>query len=215
MQMSRNNLMTDTTNVYTPIDDVYADIKPSASAYNAVDEKDDMLLNIQSKLGAFSTTEPEIEDNFTNPDLMPTATTMRLGNQRTAEDIAVQKKVRAKVAVSTRTKVMISTYIIVVLALILAVTLCGVAISGTFAGIGSLKAQYSDRLIELSELQEIINADNYEELLEKATEMGFVQVDGSNSFQYTELETRPAQNINIQSNWFNDLCEWLSGIFGG
>lgn len=214
MDMSRNNTITrDNTDIFASMDNVYAGIKPSHLPYEAVDEEDAMLRSIQQKLGGISTTDVGQEETVNNPDLMPSETTMRLEFKRNYAQNAEYAATRGRL--STRQKVYIASYIAVVLALVLAVTLCGVAITGSFASVSGIEAEYADKSQQLNDLNELVNEDNYDALLDKATEMGFVQVDQSNSYQYTQLETRPAQNYNVQTNWFDQLCQWLSGVFGG
>ncbi|MEG1706172.1 MAG: hypothetical protein RR291_01585, partial [Clostridia bacterium] len=67
---------------------------------------------------------------------------------------------------------------------------------------------------ELKEFQEqLVNVDTAT-LLKKAEELGFTEANNSNTKRYDILSTRPAQNSVAESNWFNDLCNWVSDLLG-
>ena len=110
---------------------------------------------------------------------------------------------------------MIASYAIIVLGLILAVTLCGVSVSGSFAATTALSTEYTEVADRVAQLTEQIQVEDYASMADKAAQLGYIDASESNSQTYTEIETRPAQNFNIQTNWFDSLCDWLSGAFGG
>ena len=71
------------------------------------------------------------------------------------------------------------------------------------------------RNVDFDEIEAQIQEDRFEQLDQRATELGYVDASSSNTMTYTKLETRPAQNFNVESNWFDALCDWLCSIFGG
>ncbi len=134
--------------------------------------------------------------------------------QQTTNKVQVKETAVAKTAVSTKTKVAIVAYIAVVLLAIIGISFCGVAVSGAFKSMAALESEYATVSGDLAELEALINADNYEELAKRAEELGFIDANDATSHTYELLETRPAQNFKIETNWFDQLCDWLSGVFG-
>lgn len=200
----------------TQATDVYQDIRTPYSATffgeeQATEQTQEFSLEaIKQKLGVFNPTETE-ENVSAKSDTKPSEQTLRMSYERnyTADNTAVKSRVNVK------TKVMIASYAVIVLALILAVTLCGVAVSSSFAGATALYTEYVDTNAAVAELTQQVATEDYAALAEKAAELGYIDASRSNTQTYTEIETRPAQNFNVESNWFDALCDWISGAFGG
>lgn len=177
-------------------EDVYSDIEnpyASSTSTGTLSDADLDILAIQKKYNQ-QTSE---------------ATQQQTTNKVQAKETAV-----AKTAVSTKTKVAIVAYIAVVLLAIIGISFCGVAVSGAFKSMAALEGEYATVSGDLAELEALINADNYEELAKRAEELGFIDANDATSHTYELLETRPAQNFKIETNWFDQLCDWLSGVFG-
>lgn len=190
--------------------DVYSDVKTSYSADRfSQDNQEFSLSSIQEKLGALSAVE-NADAAVASTDVMPSAQTL---NMSYARNYSEQTRVASKLNV--KTKVMIASYAIIVLGLILAVTLCGVSVSGSFAATTALSTEYTEVADRVAQLTEQIQVEDYASMADKAAQLGYIDASESNSQTYTEIETRPAQNFNIQTNWFDSLCDWLSGAFGG
>ncbi len=197
-----------------PQQDVYADVRTSYSAnpftQDNTDSQEFSLSSIQQKLGAISSTD-EADISATSPDVMPSSQTLNMTYQR--EYAAT--KARSATRLSTKAKVVIASYVFVVLALIVAVTLCGVSVTGTFGEAMLSNAQYTEVASAVDALTKETQQENFEELDRRATELGYIESSQSNTKQYSELETRPAQNFSVESNWFDALCDWFSSVFGG
>lgn len=191
--------------------DVYQDVKTSYSAtlFGAEQTQEFSLDAIKQKLGTFNPVEEE-ENLSTRSDVKPSDQTLRMSYARDYSASQAATKSR----LSVKTKVAIASYAVVVLALILAVTLCGVSVSSSFGAATALNAEYVESAAKVAELSEQITED-YAALAEKAAELGYIDASRSNTQTYTEIETRPAQNFNVETNWFDSLCDWLSGAFGG
>ena len=189
--------------------DVYSDVKTSYSAnhFNTDTQQEFSLSSIQERLGQLSPVEDA--EVAATADVMPSSQTLNMSYSRNYSE---QTRVASKL--NTKSKVMIASYAIVVLALIIAVTLCSVSVGGSFVAATTLNAEYTEVVNKVAELAEQVNAEDAI-LAEKATELGYIEASKSNTQKYTEIETRPAQNFNVQTNWFDSLCDWLSGAFGG
>lgn len=195
-----------------PVQDVYAGVSAAYSATGVAeaDNQEFSLEDIQSKLGAFATVEEEVA-TASSPDLMPSTQTIKMSYQREYSS----QRAGALSRLSTKQKVAIASYAIVVLALIIGITLCSVYVSGVFGQALALNGQYGDVAAEVANLNEQIEKVDYDALMQKATELGYTEADQANTKRYTEVETRPAQNFEVQTNWFDSLCDWLCNAFGG
>lgn len=197
--------------------DVYADVRTSYSSNPFIQVQDTQenqefsLSSIQQKLGAITAVE-EADITSSSPDLMPSSQTLNMSYRR---EYATAEKTRSASKLNTKEKVMIASYSIVVLALIIAVTLCAVSVGNIFGTTIKLNAEYASATAAIDEVTAQIQEDRIEELVQRATELGYIDASDSNKMTYTELETRPAQNFTVQSNWFDSLCDWFSNVFGG
>ncbi|MCM1360256.1 MAG: hypothetical protein NC183_07060 [Corallococcus sp.] len=192
--------------------DVYSDVKTSFGVSDSVAQKDVQeydLATIQEKLGMIDA-QVNAEVAVSTPDTMPSSQTLNMNFER---QYSAQTKTNTKF--STQTKVMAAGYIFIVLALIVAVTLCGVSVSGSFGTAALLNTEYTAVAAQVDELTAQVQAEDYAALIAKATELGYIDASNTNTLTYTEIETRPAQNLNIQTNWFDSLCDWFSNAFGG
>ncbi len=185
------------------------------SSYNMQTSQDEdqrsQLEDIQRRLGAFSTNTVE-EQASDSVDIMPSASTMNLSYNR---QYAVGNTVSTSVALSTKTKIAIASYVLVTLVLVALIAVCSLTVGGSFAKIASTEVSYNEALSELGVLEAATASVSYEQMLASAEALGYSAVDGTNSLEYTVLQTRPAQNYNISTNWFDGLCDWVSGAFGG
>lgn len=202
-------------NANQSVNNGYADFSASATnvaTQTAANNADVDLASIQQRLGNIANTD-EIAVGAT-PDVMPSATTLNMSFQRNYAENA-QTAVRSKV--STKTKVVAVSYVAVVLALVLAVTLCAVSVGSTFTTFAGLDVAYNGAVADAAALDGKIAAENADsdQLFRRATELGYVDGSQTNIHYYERLETRPAQNFSVESNWFDALCDWLNGVFGG
>ena len=190
--------------------DVYAGVVAPDSSYvlPKQETQEFSLEGIQSKLGDAPTVAAPQTDEYTAPDLMPSNQTLNMSYERNYSSEKAASKI------STKMKVLAISYVAVVLALVLAVTICGVSVSESFSGVVALDGQYSQIVSEIDALQKEIDTEDYADLLNRAQQLGYVDASNSNTKGYTRLETRPAQNFNVETNWFDSLCDWLCSIFG-
>ena len=195
--------------------DVYADVRTSYSSNPFTQDNQDSqefsLSSIQEKLGALNL-EEEVDVAKTSPDLMPSTQTLNMSYQR---EYTTSAKTRSASKLTTKEKIAIASYATVVLALIIAVTVCSVLATNAFGSAVVLNADYTEAADVVEELTAELQQDRFEELDRRAGELGYIDASRSNTMTYTELETRPAQNFEVESNWFDSLCDWLCGVFGG
>ena len=185
--------------------DVYADVNTSPLFNNFADTQEFSLSTIQQKLGNI-TAGGEVATS--TPDLMPSNQTINMSYARNYAPAQTASKA------SSKTKALVISYVAVVLMLVLAVTLCGVSVGGSFATAVAVQSAYSQVSTELEQITQVASQEDLAELVSKAESLGYVDASASNTLTYTEVETRPAQNISVQTNWFDSLCDWLCGVFG-
>ena len=200
---------TQTTDVYSDVQSPYA---TTFFAPQSVDQtqQEFSLEEIQRKLGVFKQGEGE-ENVAVRSDERPSEQTLKMSYDRNY----AAGRVATKSRLSTRTKVAIASYAVVILALVLAVTLCGVSVAGSFGSASVLYSEYAETSSVVADLSNQVATEDYAALSERAAGVGYIDASRSNTQTYTEIETRPAQNFNVESNWFDALCDWLSGAFGG
>ena len=184
------------------------EMPPVSDAQILGENQEFSLASIQERLGSFTATEErEIQGSS---DIMPSSQTLNMSYQR--EYANYSEKTVSKT--STKTKVLVASYVVVVLALVLAVSLCAVNVSGAFSSAIVLDQQYAQAVETANQLEALTQVENYSEMVQKATNLGFVDVSASTTQSYTGLATRPAQNFAVESNWFDSLCDWLCNIIG-
>lgn len=191
--------------------DVYSDLNTSYSVgYFAPDAQEFSLQEVQEKLGKFSDIEEPVLNGNAGTDVMPSQQTLTMNYQREYKsNVAVAKKV------STKTKVAAICYVAAVLVLVLGIALTSVAVSGVFAETAQLTADFAEVTSQIAALDEQLGEEDYSALAERAAELGYIDASKGNTATYTEIETRPAQNFNVETNWFDQFCDWLCGVFGG
>ncbi len=192
-----------------PEADVYASVTTSPSQYGLpTDNQEFSLSGIQSKLGDVTAPEVSVDDKTSAPDLMPSNQTLNMSYERNYSSEKTASKV------STGTKALVIGYVAVVLVLVLVVSVCAVSVGEAFSSAVALDAQYKQVLEQIDSLQQQVSAEDYAALLNRAIELGYVDASNSNTQTYQPLETRPAQNFQVETNWFDSLCDWLCGVFG-
>lgn len=193
--------------------DVYSDLStPYSATYFAPEAQEFSLQEVQEKLGKFSDVEDPVLNGNAGTDAMPSQQTLKMSYQREYKSNVEKEK-----KVSTKTKVAAISYVAVVLLLVLGIALTSVSVSGVFAETSALTATYTDLATQISALEEQLSVEDYTVLEQRAAELGYVNAsqDNANTATYTEIQTRPAQNFNIETNWFDQFCDWVCGVFGG
>lgn len=197
--------------------DVYSDIqKPYSTTFFGSEQgaeqqtQEFSLEEIERKLGIYNPNAEQVEV-VSKSDEKPSNQTLNMAYDRdySADDT------RAKSRLNTKTKVIIAGYAVLILALVLAVTLCGVSVTSSFGATSALYSEYVEADAVLADLTAQAATEDYAALSQRAAELGYVDASRSNTQTYTEIETRPAQNFHVETNWFDSLCDWLSGAFGG
>ena len=132
------------------------------------------------------------------------------------EKAVVLTKTKQKIYLQARMKIVLAMFVTIVCALMFVSVY-------NFACVGRINASIADKQIEIEDLKASISAlqNTYNEvsdegnLKEAASEgLGFVESTSSNtvSLEMGEVYTEPVIE-ELPSNWFNDVCDFLSGLF--
>ncbi|MBO5772823.1 MAG: hypothetical protein J6R37_03380 [Clostridia bacterium] len=170
------------------------------------------LEEMQTKLfgNNMTVSQQETAETELNPDLMPSQSTMTMSFVRNYQDSVAP----AKVEMTKTTKIAIASYVAIVCLLIVGIAVCSFLVSNSYAALVVSQGEYASQQETLQAVEESIANLTDEQLVQLGLSMGFVPVDATNSYTYDLLETRPAQTFEIESNWFDSVCDWLSQIFG-
>lgn len=124
-------------------------------------------------------------------------------------------KTKQKIRLSARMKVALSMFIIIVSSLIM-------AIAYNFAGASKLQNGFAEKQVQIQMLTQSINTlkaeynsvSNDEAIKESAKQSGYVETNETNVVE-VDLSDYYSESVieELPSNWFNDVCEFLSGIF--
>ncbi len=196
--------------------DVYSDLNtPYSTTTYSTDNQEFSLRDAQEKLGLISNTADNTKERVdvgTNADVMPSELTMT--NKRYYE---AGTTTSTSTKISTKTKVAVICYVAAVLVLVLGIALASVSVSSVFANTTKLTADYQSTLAEVDTLDSQLAVEDYAALAERAAELGYIDASqvNNNTSTYTQVETRPAQNFHIETNWFDSFCDWLCNVFGG
>ena len=135
--------------------------------------------------------------------------------QRSEPTVNLIKK-RAKLIFETRMKTVIAVFSVIVACLLF------ISIFN-FIQVGRIESQFASKQIEIASLEKsitdskatytLVSDDEY--LKEWAATNEFVEADETNTIvvDISEFYQQPAGPEDIPSNWFNDVCEFLSRLF--
>ncbi len=125
-------------------------------------------------------------------------------------------KTKAKIELQARMKIVIAMFSIIVATLLFAVV-------WNFASASQMKASFASKQQQINTLQEsiitlnrsYIELSDDEQIKAKAEEAGYVDKSSENTIEVELKENfKPYADAEVSSNWFNDVCDFLSGIFG-
>ena len=151
-----------------------------------------------------------------NTDILPSQATLNTLNRpvtRAFEKFEKETKVSAKV--TAKGKLIIAIYAVAVTALFLIVVYNAIAISKLTAESGALESSVASQSQLVDQLKnQLGHVSDSAVLAGKAEEMGMTQGNAS-SIQVQLPPAVQADEIQTQTNWFDWLCDIISGAFGG
>lgn len=152
-----------------------------------------------------------------NPDLKPSSRTMETGKESPKIGL-ISDSLKAKGAVGaiakTRVRIVVAAYLAVVLALAILVAFSAFSASGAYASVQELFNEQNMQQETIDALVEELNNVDPAAILDLASQMGYTLAGPQDSMTYETPKMRAAQHFNVESNWFDKLCEVISNIFG-
>jgi hypothetical protein len=146
------------------------------------------------------------EINDDNEEIRPTVRTMHSKYEINESESVIK--------LSLKNKIMIAGYIIIALSLLLAIVLTSISMSESSIEYNKLNEQYNALSNDIAELQTQITSisNGYKE--EDFIEAGFKTPTENNISYYSSPSLRNSQMYSVETNWFDSLCDFLSGLFG-
>lgn len=119
-------------------------------------------------------------------------------------------------AMSVKAKIYISAAILVTLLFAFLAIYNIFVINGLNAGIKLLQEEVQVSESDYKTLYDYYNQlRNSTNISGRVTEEGFAEVSSQSIIDIPLSETQPVAQLTFSSNWFNDLCNFLGGLFGG
>ena len=162
----------------------------------------------------------EVEKNYNSTDYddeedsKPEFVMARKGLLEVDRPYRAEVAPKAKTQLSARMKIVLTVYSLVIALIV------GFAIYNTVA-ISNLNGTINATAYEISESQEVINGleAEYNELgtsavIEGKVPNNFVEIEeGVNSFSKTAPILDAEETIEVESNWFDKICQFFSSLF--
>lgn len=133
------------------------------------------------------------------------------------EETVTLTKTKEVIRLTGRMKLVFSMFVIIMAALI-------TAISWNFASASRINGSFESKLARINELQLSISelSSEYNKLsddgyikTQATNELGYVEADETNTIVISLGEMYARPNVQeVPSNWFNDVCDFFSKIFG-
>lgn len=149
---------------------------------------------------------------YEKEDLLPTVKTRQYATELQEEEVeeAVAPTRKEKRAIDTKTKVMLTVYVIVALILAIAVIATGVIVSKASAQADNIAGQVAQKQVLLSEMQTEL-AEQMNSMPQKAGELGMVTNAGT-TYRVSGLEDVGYPQATPRSDAFDAFCDWLGKV---
>ncbi len=154
-------------------------------------------------------------------DLVPSQRTIEYANpNKISTNVYTQEKQKEVVTYTsslskTRQKVAAASYVAIVLVLAIAIILTAGSVSGLYVNAASLEEAYATNKVLVDTLATELATVNEAEIIASAESLGYSLANTNNTVTYSVPKMRDTQMFNIESNWFDKLCDGISNILGG
>lgn len=163
--------------------------------------------------GGIAIDSNEADRVFENESALPSARTLNYKNPSYSE--RYEEKTIVHSVSKTRAKIVVATYIAVILALAIAIAFTAVNVSATFVSADTLNEQIVAQTATMDQLTAELSTVDEASLIAAANSMGFSLPNTTNTLMYDAPVTRGPQTFDLSTNWFDKLCDGLCKIFGG
>ena len=119
-----------------------------------------------------------------------------------------------KIKIRARGKIAITVYSIILVALIAFSIYNAVAINALQGDVALKNQTYISALADINALQAEYNELGLDEtIFNKAGQNGFIQSTENDIVRVSKVEMDSREKVEVETNWFEELCQFLSGIF--
>lgn len=154
----------------------------------------------------------ERRQNYAQEDLMPSIITMNVIKDREEKRTAATAKPEKKSALDTRTKVMVALYIALVAILAITIIITGLAVSKANNRVNALESTKGEIVSTINEQIGKLSIISDEAIIESRAVSELDMVNGGEVTKITLVPVR--EKLVVETNWFSEICDWISSIFG-
>jgi len=129
--------------------------------------------------------------------------------QKTVESIEPQSKVKIR----ARAKIAIAVYSIILLSLISFAIYNAVAINNMQAEVAAKNQLYISQSVVINDLLNTYNELGSEDRIINETQGEFFEPTENDIVRVSKSSMETRQDVEVESNWFEELCSFLSGLF--
>ncbi len=139
---------------------------------------------------------------------------MAMPNVERKERTLEKPQATSKIKLRARGKIAITVYSIILVALITFAIYNAVAIGSISGQIATQNQTYISALADINALQSEYNELGMDEtIMDKAYGNGFILSTENDIVRVSREEMESRESTDVESNWFEDLCEFLSNLF--
>lgn len=130
---------------------------------------------------------------------------------------ASRNAIQAEAKMNTLGKVRLVCFLLVVTALLFLIIYNFIAMAYLRTNIATIQNSIQTEQTQITDLKSQINAlTNNEAILQRVVEAGFsAEIAPNATVALVEVPKSVEKDVQAQTNWFNDLCLFISSIFGG
>ena len=145
------------------------------------------------------------QDEVTKTMAMPEV----VKKERTFESVEPQSKVKIR----ARAKIAIAVYSIILLSLISFAIYNAVAINNMQAEVAAKNQLYITQSVVINDLLNTYNELGSEDRILNETQGEFFEPTENDIVRVSKSSMETRQEVEVESNWFEELCSFLSGLF--
>lgn len=181
------------------------EVEYETPSFVEIDENEDTAFEVQKNY-AFGSDDNFIQEEQTRTMAMPNVI-------RKARVIETPENT-SKIKIRARGKIAITVYSIILVALITFAIYNAVAINALQSAVATKNQTYISQLADINALQSEYNELGMDEtIMDKAAENGFILSTENDVVRVSKVEMASRDKVEVESNWFEELCQFLSNIF--
>ncbi|MBQ9790774.1 MAG: hypothetical protein IJW24_04215 [Clostridia bacterium] len=181
------------------------DTEENNQSFVELEENQDAAFEVQQNY-TFGTDDDITREEQTRVMAMPNV-------ERRAHVVSAPEST-AKIKIRARGKIAITVYSIILVALITFAIYNAVAIGALKGEVDAKNQTYISQLADINALQVQYNELGLDEtIMNKAGENGFIQSTENDIVRVSKVEMDQREETEVETNWFEDLCQFLSGLF--